>query len=84
MTIVPVTARAVTSPEDFQAFLGVALRLHRDDPCWIPMPPDLYARLLSQEENPYFEHAEGEFFIAERDGEIVLLGREAYCVLSSS
>lgn len=71
MTVVPVTVRAVTSPEDFQAFLGFASKLHRDDSRWIPMPPELYARLLSREENPYFEHADAEFFLAERDGEIV-------------
>jgi GNAT superfamily N-acetyltransferase len=71
MTIVPVTVRAVASPEDFQAFLAFASKLHRDDPCWIPMPPEIYARLLSREENPYFEHADAELFLAERDGEIV-------------
>ena len=29
------------------------------------------ATLLSREKNPFFEHAEAEYFLAERDGEVV-------------
>ena len=29
------------------------------------------ALLLSREKNPFFEHAEAEYFLAERDGEVV-------------
>jgi GNAT superfamily N-acetyltransferase len=68
---VPVTVRAVTSEEDFQAFLRFPSQVHRDHPCWVPMRPDLFAHMLNRAENPYFEHAEGELFLAERDGKAV-------------
>ena len=35
--------------------------------------------LLSREKNPFFEHAEAEYFLAERDGEIV--GRDRKSVV---
>ena len=37
------------------------------------MPPLIFERMefLNREKNPYFEHAEAEYFIAERDGEPV-------------
>jgi GNAT superfamily N-acetyltransferase len=52
-------------------FVKVPFHLHRDHPQWVA--PLIYERLqfLNREENPYFEHAEAEYFIAERDGEPV-------------
>jgi hypothetical protein len=45
--------------------------LHRDNPQWVP--PLILDRMqfLNRRRNPYFEHAEAEYFIAERDGEPV-------------
>jgi GNAT superfamily N-acetyltransferase len=61
----------VASSQDFQAFLEFPSRLHHVERLWIPPPPDLYSHLLSREENPYFEHADAEYLLAERDGEVV-------------
>lgn len=63
-----VTVRAVRSDEDLEQFLAFANRLHRDEPNWIPPPPAMYAAMFDRESVPYFEHADAEYFLAERDG----------------
>jgi GNAT superfamily N-acetyltransferase len=52
-------------------FVKVPFRLHREHPQWVP--PLIFERMefLDREKNPYFEHAEAEYLIAERDGEPV-------------
>jgi hypothetical protein len=64
----PVTVKAVQSPQDHEAFLKLGNELHRDEECWIPPFPLAYAHFLDRSANPYFEHADAEFFLAERDG----------------
>jgi hypothetical protein len=52
-------------------FVKLPFRLHRDHPQWVP--PLVFERMqfLNRRKNPYFEHAEAEYFLAERDGEPV-------------
>jgi GNAT superfamily N-acetyltransferase len=66
-----VTIRPVRTRRDLKRFVKVPFRLHRDNPQWVP--PLIFERMefLNREKNPYFEHAEAEYFIAERDGEAV-------------
>ena len=51
-------------------FIKLPMRLHRGTP-WVP--PLTYERrqFLSKEKNPYFQHADAEYFLAWRDGEPV-------------
>src|ERR687896_1314078 len=64
--IVPVRSR-----RQLRRFVKVPFRLHRDSEQWVP--PLIFERMqfLDRSRNPYFEHAEAEYFIAERDGEPV-------------
>ncbi len=66
-----VEIRPVRTRRELKRFVKVPFRLHRDSPQWVP--PLLFERMefLDREKNPYFEHAEAEYFIAERDGEPV-------------
>lgn len=66
-----VRIRPVRSRRDLRRFVGVPFELHRDHPQWVP--PLILDRMqfLNRSKNPYFEHAEAEYFIAERDGEAV-------------
>ena len=66
-----VTIRPVRARRDLKRFVRVPFRLHRDHPQWVP--PLIFDRMqfLDRSKNPYFEHAEAEYFIAERDGEPV-------------
>lgn len=49
-------------------FIGLPAQLYRSDPHFVP--PLLLERneALSRRKNPYFEHAEAQFFLARRDG----------------
>jgi GNAT superfamily N-acetyltransferase len=64
-----VTIRPVRGRRQLKRFVKVPFHLHRDQPQWVP--PLVFERMqfLDQRRNPYFEHAEVELFIAERDGE---------------
>jgi GNAT superfamily N-acetyltransferase len=66
-----VSIRPVRTRRELKRFVKVPFRLHREHPQWVP--PLTYERMqfLNREKNPYFEHAEAEYFIAERDGEPV-------------
>lgn len=63
--------RPVRGRRDLKRFVKVPFRLHRDHPNWVA--PLIYERMefLNRRKNPWFEHGEAEFFIAERDGEPV-------------
>ncbi len=70
LRLMPVSVRAVVSPEDFQRFVELRPRLDREAGR-IPPLPDFYAHFLDRKENPYFEHADAEYLLAERDGAVV-------------
>jgi GNAT superfamily N-acetyltransferase len=66
-----VEIRPVRSRRDLKRFVKVPFRLHRDRPQWVP--PLIFERMefLNRRKNPWFEHGEAEYFVAERDGEPV-------------
>ena len=55
---------------ELNKFIKLPFRLHRGTP-WVP--PLIFERrqFLNKEKNPYFQHAEAEYFLAWRDGEPV-------------
>jgi GNAT superfamily N-acetyltransferase len=71
MSMGELTVRPVRSRRDLKRFVKVPFRLHRDHPRWVA--PLVFERMefLNSRKNPYFEHAEAEYFLAERDGEPV-------------
>jgi hypothetical protein len=66
-----VSIRPVRTRRELRRFVRVPFRLHRDHPQWVP--PLILERkeFLNRGKNPWFEHGEAEYFIAERDGEPV-------------
>jgi hypothetical protein len=66
LQIVPVKTR-----RQLKRFVKVPFGLNRDHPQWVP--PLIFERMrfLDRSRNPFFEHAEAEYFIAEREGEPV-------------
>jgi GNAT superfamily N-acetyltransferase len=63
--------RPVSSKRDLNAFIEVPYRLRRDDPQWVPPLRFERRQFLDRQRNPWFEHAEAELFLAEREGEVV-------------
>jgi hypothetical protein len=66
-----VTIRPVASKADKKAFVELAYRLNLSDPNWVPPLKDEVYGLITPGKNPWFEHAEAQFFLAERDGKAV-------------
>lgn len=66
-----VSIRPVRTRRERKRFVKVPFHLHRGRPQWVA--PLVFERMqfLDPGKNPYFEHAEVELFVAERDGEPV-------------
>ena len=60
--------RPVASKADKKAFIELAYRLNAADPNWVPPLKDEVRGLITPGKNPWFEHAEAAFFLAERGG----------------
>ena len=62
------TVRPVRGRRDLGRFIKLPFQLHREQELWVP--PLIYERrrFLDRRRNPYFEHAEAEYFLCERDG----------------
>lgn len=63
--------REVASRADRKTFIETAYRLNADDPNWVaPLRSEMMG-LITPGKNPWFEHSEAAFFLAERSGEVV-------------
>ena len=63
--------RAARDRRDLKRFIDLPYRLHARDPVWVPPLRRDVELLLSRTRNPFFEHADAEYFLAERDGQVV-------------
>ena len=66
-----VTVRPVQGRGDLNRFIDLPFRLRRNDPLWVPPLRFERRQFLDRSKNPFFEHAEAEYFLAERGGEVV-------------
>jgi hypothetical protein len=66
-----ITIRAAEDAADRKAFVDLAYAINRDDPNWVPPLKTEVHGLIDPRTNPWFEHAEARFFLAERGGEPV-------------
>ncbi len=61
----------VVDARQLDAFIRLPHRIYADDPAWVP-PLHIERRMhLSPRHNPFFEHGEGQLFLALRRGEVV-------------
>ena len=67
----PVTIRPVQSKKDKKAFVDFAWEVYKDDPAWVPPLKDEVHGLITPGNNPWFEHARAQLWLAERDGKTV-------------
>jgi GNAT superfamily N-acetyltransferase len=67
----PVSIRPVEGRRDLKAFVELPYRLRRDDPQWVPPLRFERRQILDRAKNPWFDHAEAQFFLAERGGTVV-------------
>ena len=52
-------------------FIKLPWEIYRDDPNWVPPLIFDVRNNLNPQKNPFFKHAEVEFFLAEKDGKLV-------------
>jgi GNAT superfamily N-acetyltransferase len=65
------TVRPVRGRRDLSTFIKLPFELHRDHPNWVPPLISERRRFLDQGKNPFFDHAEAQYFLCERDGKPV-------------
>lgn len=63
--------RPVRTAADLRRFIALPYRLHRGDPNWVPRLRREVRQTLSRKKNPFFQHAEAEYFLAEVNSEAV-------------
>lgn len=66
-----IVIRPVLTKADRKAFIDLPFRLYAQDPNWVPPLKDEISGLMTPGKNPWFEHGEAEFFLAERTGVVV-------------
>lgn len=71
MTTPPLSLRPLRGKQDRKRFLALPWRIFADDPHWVP--PLLLERSMhiDPKQNPFFQHAEAEFWIAYRGAQPV-------------
>lgn len=63
--------RPVRSRSDLKEFIKLPWKIYRNDPVWIPPLLEERRQFLNPKKNPFFEHADVELFLAEKEGEPV-------------
>lgn len=61
----------VSGKSDLKAFIDLPWRLYADDPNWVPPLKGEVRELLTPGKNPFFGHAEAQYFLARRGGKVV-------------
>jgi GNAT superfamily N-acetyltransferase len=63
-----VTIDRVENGRELRTFIKVPWTVYKDDPCWVPWLYFERLHFFDKTKNPFFEHAEADYFIARRDG----------------
>jgi len=63
--------RPVSSARDMKTFIKLPWKIMANDPAWVPPLLMDRRKLLDRKRNPFYQHADVEFFLAERRGETV-------------
>ncbi|MCU7494326.1 MAG: hypothetical protein HF314_04315 [Ignavibacteria bacterium] len=66
-----ITIKTVSSKKDLMRFIKLPWKIYDGDPNWVPPLIMDRKKILSKEKNPFYQHAEMEMFLAEKDGETV-------------
>lgn len=61
----------VQSGRDLERFIALPYDLYRRDPLWVPPLRMDVRTILSPQKNPFFEHAQSQYYLARTNGRIV-------------
>ena len=62
---------AANNPKALKQFIELPYRLYRNTPNWVPPLRIAVKELLDKEKHPFYKDADAEFFVAQKDGQIV-------------
>ncbi len=66
-----VTIKRVENKSDLMRFIKFQWKIYQNDTNWVPPLIMDRKKILNKEENPFFKHSEAEYFLAEKNGELV-------------
>ena len=66
-----IRVRPAAGFRDRDRFIKLPFRLYRDDPRWVPPLLVAERERLNPQKNPFFQHADHQLFLAERDGKVI-------------
>ncbi len=66
-----ITIKTVENKNDLMRFIKFQWKIYNGDPNWVPPLIIDRKKILSKEKNPFFKHSEAEYFLAEKNGELV-------------
>ncbi len=63
--------RVVSNNQDVRTFIRFLWRIYDGNPAWVPPLLVDRRKLMDKKKNPFYKHADVEFYLAERDGTVV-------------
>ncbi len=66
-----ISVRSISTKKELLTFVKLQWKILKDYPFWVPPLIFDKMKMLNKDKNPFFKHAEVEFFVAEKDGEMV-------------
>ncbi len=63
--------KAVSNQKDLKNFIKIVWKINSNDPYWVPPLLMDRIKILDRKKNPFFKHAEAEYFLAFRNGDLV-------------
>lgn len=65
-----IEVKKVESKKELQSFIKFPWSIYKNDPYWVPHLLTERKKILNKEKNPFFEHADAEYFLAYKDGKL--------------
>ncbi len=65
------TISNVENKEDLMRFITFPWKVYKDNPYWVPPLISEREVFLDPDHNPFFQHAKADYFLAQRNGEVV-------------
>ncbi len=66
-----IDVQPIQTKNDERQFLKLPWSIYRDNPVWVPPLLMDRRKLMDRQKNPFYKHAEAEFFLARRNGNVV-------------
>jgi GNAT superfamily N-acetyltransferase len=63
--------KSVQTPKELMQFIKLPWKIYKGSKYWVPHLIMERKKFFDRTKNPFFEHAEAEYFLAEKEGEIV-------------